>query len=163
MGENTPNIDSRYSPIYQRGGTGTPPAQGSRWTSADESPQHRSDTPVAPLRGETPDPVANVVEVIPEGVPQNNATVPPSQRLNPFVLALWLLGAALLALGLWAVFAPLQVDEATINGPFPQWIFIISQSAGGIVVSGSILLAAAGALSAIRWDRRRGGAPAQKR
>lgn len=157
MGENTPNIDSRYSSIYQRGGSGTPATHSSRWTSPSEPPPQRPDAPADPPLSSTPDAAANVVEVIPEGAPQNQAVAPPSQRLNPFVLALWLLGAALLALGLWAVFAPLQVDETALNGPFPQWIFIISQSAGGIVVSGSILLAAAGALSAVRWDRRRAG------
>jgi uncharacterized membrane protein YhdT len=92
---------------------------------------------------------------MPEGGDSTGSTAPASHRVNPFVLTLWVLGVALLALGLWAVFAPLQVDETTVNGSFPQWIFIISQSAGGIVVSGTILLAAAGALSAIFWDRRR--------
>ena len=99
---------------------------------------------------------------MPEGAAPAAAASFPGPGFNPFVLVLWLLGAALLVLGLWAVFAPLQVDEAAINGPFPQWIFIISQSAGGIVVSGSILLAAAGALSAHRWDRRKSTPPAQQ-
>ncbi|WP_309070077.1 hypothetical protein [Arthrobacter sp.] len=164
MGESTPNIDSRYSPIYQRGGTagtggaGAPAAHGSRWASPGEPPQQRPDAPAEPDLPPAPDAGANVVEVVPEGVPHNDAAVSAGRRFNPFLLALWLLGAALLALGLWAVFAPLQVDETAVNGPFPQWIFIISQSAGGIVVSGSILLAAAGALSAVRWDRQRGSA-----
>jgi hypothetical protein len=159
MGENTPNIDSRYSPIYQRGGTGTPTTHGSRWTSPGEPPLQRPDTPVQPLASSAPVDTASVVEVVPEGAAPAGASSFPGPGFNPFVLILWLLGAALLVLGLWAVFAPLQVDEAAINGPFPQWIFIISQSAGGIVVSGSILLAAAGALSAHRWDRRKFRSP----
>ena len=155
MGENTPNIDNRYSPIYQRGGTGAPAADDGRWSSPGEPPQQRPDTPPeAPAHPSSEEP-ANVVEVMPEGVATPGSVASASQRINPFVLVLWLLGVALLALGFWAVLAPLQVDETAVNGPFPQWIFIISQSAGGIVVSGSILLAAAGALSAISWDRRR--------
>lgn len=154
MGENKPNIDSRYSPIYQRGGSGAPAAQSSRWSSTRE-PQQRPDTPSEPPAQLSPAEPANVVEVIPEEAAPSSSAAAASQRINPFVLVLWLLGAALLVLGLWAVFAPLQVDETAINGPFPQWVFIISQSAGGLVVSGSILLAAAGALSAIFWDRRR--------
>lgn len=155
MGENTPNIDSRYSPIYQRGGTGVQAARESRWPSSGDSPQQRPDTPPEAPAHPSPEEPANVVEVMPEGGDSPGSTTLTGQRINPFVLTLWVLGAALLALGLWAVFAPLQVDEATVNGSFPQWIFIISQSAGGIVVSGAILLAAAGALSAIFWDRRR--------
>lgn len=157
MGENTPNIDNRYSPIYQRGGTGTPATPGNRRTSPGEPQRHRQ-RPVAPSEAPThpsPEEEANVVEVMPQGGGPPGPAAPTGQRINPFVLVLWLLGAVLLVLGLWAVFAPLQVDETAINGPYPQWIFIISQSAGGIVVSGSILLAAAGALSAIFWDRRR--------
>lgn len=160
MGENTPNIDSRYSPIYQRGGTGVPAAQNTRWSSPQD-PQLRSDAlPEAPARP-SPEEPANVVEVMPEGAAPPNSAASTGAHINPFVLVLWFLGAALLVLGLWAVFAPLQVDETALNGPFPQWIFIISQSAGGIVVSGSILLAAAGALSAIFWDRRRRTNPHQ--
>lgn len=157
MGENTPHIDSRYSPIYQRGGTGAPESHASRGASPGASQQRLPDTlPEAPERHPLPADSANVVEVTPEVSRPSDADAVPGQRINPFVLALWLLGAALLALGLWAVFAPLQVNETAINGgQFPQWIFIISQSAGGIVVSGSILLAAAGALSALFWDRRR--------
>lgn len=157
MGENTPNIDSRYSPIYQRGGTGSPDAQESRWPSSGEPQQQRSDThPEAPHQLPIPVDSAAVVEVMPDGSGASASAPSERPRRNPFVLALWLLGAALLALGLWAVFAPLQVHETAIDGgPFPQWIFIISQSAGGIVVSGSILIAAAGALSAVFWDRGR--------
>lgn len=157
MGENTPNIDSRYSPIYQRGGTGSPDAHESRWPSPGEPQQQRSNTlPEAPAQHPVPVDSAAVVEVMPDGSGASDSTASERPRRNPFVLALWLLGAALLALGLWAVLAPLQANEAAINGgPFPQWIFIISQSAGGIMVSGSILIAAAGALSAVFWDRGR--------
>lgn len=157
MGEDPPNIDNRYSPIYQRGGTGTPTTPGNHRTSHGE-PQRQQQRPVAPSEAPahpSPEEEANVVEVTPQDGGHPGSAAPAGRRINPFVLVLWLLGAALLALGLWAVFAPLQVDETAINGPYPQWIFIISQSAGGIVVSGSILLAAAGALSAIFWDRRR--------
>lgn len=156
MGENTPNIDNRYSPIYQRGGTGAPTPPGNRRTSPGKPQQQRrpASPPEAPAHP-SPEEEANVVEVTPQDSGPPVSAAPAAQRINPFVLVLWLLGAVLLVLGLWAVFAPLQVDETAINGPYPQWIFIISQSAGGIVVSGSILLAAAGALSAIFWDRRR--------
>lgn len=153
MGENTPNIDNRYSSIYQRGGSGSPTTQGGRWSSPKEPPQ-RPIVPDEAHAPSSPDEPANVVEVMPAGAVQPDAGAA-DKWINPFVLVLWLLGAAMLALGLWAVFAPLQVDQTAISGPFPQWIFIISQSAGGIVVSASILLTAAGALSAVFWDRRR--------
>ncbi|GAB3553153.1 hypothetical protein GCM10027404_25050 [Arthrobacter tumbae] len=153
MGENTPNIDNRYSSIYQRGGGASSASQGGRWSSPKEAPQRPAVAEEAPAPS-SPDEPANVVEVMPTGAVRPD-TGPADKWINPFVLVLWLLGAAVLALGLWAVFAPLQVDQTAINGPFPQWIFIISQSAGGIVVSGSILLATAGALSAVFWDRRR--------
>ncbi|WP_299168025.1 hypothetical protein [uncultured Arthrobacter sp.] len=155
MGENTPNIDNRYSPIYQRGGTGAPHASpGSRWTAPEEPPHRRQGTSPEPQPPRPAEEQANVVEVMPQEAAPDADTATPAGRFNPFVLILWLLGAALLALGLWAVFAPLQVDETAINGPFPQWIYIISQSAGGMVVGGSIFLAAGAWLSAVSWERR---------
>ncbi|KRF09137.1 hypothetical protein ASH00_05655 [Arthrobacter sp. Soil782] len=152
MGENTPNIDNRYSSIYQRGG-GSSTTPGDRWPVPKEPPQQRRAVSEAHT-ATSPEQPANVVEVMPAGAVLPDPG-PAHPRFNPFVLVLWLLGAAMLAFGLWAVFAPLQVDQTAVSGPFPQWIFIISQSAGGIIVSASILLTAAGALSAVFWDRRR--------
>lgn len=159
MGDQTPQIDNRYSAIYQRGGTGAKAVRTNAPASPGAAQQNHPDTPptgsAQPVRPSAEAP-ANVVEVLPEGVaPSERVAGSGGARINPFVLFLWVLGAGLLALGLWAVFAPLQVEETAINGPFPQWVYIISQSAGGIVVSGSILLAAAGALSALSWDGSR--------
>lgn len=155
MGD-TGHFDSRYDPIYQRGGTGNagaPPVNGANVAPAP-GPREHPAAPVGQSPRSEPEDEANVVEVSPVGALPSDAPGPPS-GLNPFVVALWILGAALLVLGLWAVFAPLQVDETAVNGPFPQWVFLVSQSAGGIVISGSIVTAVAGALSALAWEQRR--------
>lgn len=156
MGEDAPHIDSRYSPIYQRGGTGS--SSTGAPAGAVGHPDHGSASPRPQAQGRIrPDEPASVAELRPPGSDQSAEPAPTGQspaKVNPFVVLLWLLGLGLLVLGLWAVFAPLQVEETALTGPFPQWVFIISQSAGGLVVSGSIFLAAAAVLSALTWERR---------
>lgn len=66
MGENTPNIDNRYSPIYQRGGTGAPHASpGSHWIAPEEPPRRQGASPELRPSRPTGEP-ANVVEVMPQ-------------------------------------------------------------------------------------------------
>lgn len=163
MGENTPHIDNRYSPIYQRGGTGPAAPRTNGSTPAKPSGQQHVPPAAPPQAAPASRPTAgdpsHIVEVLPEGAapaPESvQTTRHPILRINPFVVVLWILGAGLLCVGLWALFAPMQVDETSLAGPFPQWIFVVSQSAGGIILGGSILLAAAGVLSGLFWERRR--------
>ncbi|GAB3542939.1 hypothetical protein GCM10027403_36400 [Arthrobacter tecti] len=185
MGDNTPHIDNRYSPIYQRGGTGqrpngsTPgpasgPAGGQMPAASQQRPPSFAQAPApsdapkvhtppgAQAPSGTPAPSgdqANIVEVLPEGAPRpvdrSRGTGPAILRINPFVVVLWLVGAGVMAIGLWVLFAPMQMDESSLTEPFPQWIFIVGQSAGGILMSGAIILTAAGVLSALFWERRR--------
>ncbi len=175
MGENTGHIDNRYSPIYQRGGSGitaTPPVTasvssipgGTESASARQiqSTSARLPDTRAPQSGvsRTADAdAASIVEVLPEEsattAPGSGTQKPGLLRVNPFAAILWFLGTAIVALGLWALFAPMRIEDDLLAGPYPQWIFIVSQSAGAILMGGSIVLAAAGVLSALRWERRR--------
>lgn len=175
MGENTGHIDNRYSPIYQRGGSGSS-ATPSASASVSSIPRATEPAPARPMRSTSaslPDArvsqsgaartadadAASIVEVLPEGSvatpPSSEARKPGLLRVNPFAAILWFLGTAIIALGLWALFAPMGIEDDILAGPYPQWIFIVSQSAGAILMGGSIVLAAAGVLSALKWERRR--------
>ncbi|WP_028280531.1 tetraspanin family protein [Arthrobacter sp. H5] len=166
MGTNESDIDNRYSPIYQRGGTngsssggkvaGAAPAR----TESDAHRSHREAQSFAAIP-ETADLGATdsgqIAEVIPtDAQPGRDTPRRGFSAVNPFVVVLWILGIGLTAFGLWVFFAPLQVDETSImSGPYPQWIYLASQSAGGLLVSGTLLLGAAITLSALLWERGR--------
>lgn len=176
-----PDIDRRFNPIYQRGGPTTEtrsndgdaaPAgisgSASSGEARDQAPDGAEPSRAAqhvPHAPESPDNsgssgnseshgAGRIAEVIPAG-----AVSAPARRgrgiPNPFLVGLWLLGAGLVGFGLWAVFAPLQMEDASMmGGPYPQWIFFVAQSASGIIVAGVIALCTAAALHAAFWERR---------
>lgn len=161
MATNESDIDSRYSPIYQRGGTNGSSSGGKITAVASaraESDTHgpRRETQSFAAAPEAAD-SGQIAEVIPtDAQPEKNTPTRSFSAVNPFVVVLWILGIGLTAFGLWVFFAPLQVDETSImSGPYPQWIYLASQSAGGLLVSGTILLGAAITLSALLWERSR--------
>jgi hypothetical protein len=169
-------FDDRYDPIYQRGHRN--PADGG---PQDLSAEHAGEPTASPGKaandgaqagfaaapaprpasGEQAGP-AGISEVVPPelaGREEEHAAVPPRPKFNPFLLALWLLGAGAIALGLWGALGPITA----MDDPFgtstgfgsPQWIYLFATLSPGLVAGGLMAFTAALALHSLDWQRRR--------
>jgi hypothetical protein len=171
-------FDDRYDPIYQRG-HGIPADAGPQDLSAERaggttgSPGKAANdgaqagflaAPAAarPASGDQAGP-AGISEVVPPELAgreeEHDAAVPPRPKFNPFLLALWLLGAGAIALGLWGALGPITAmdDPFGTSSGFgsPQWMYLFAALSPGLVAGGLMALATALALHSLAWQRRR--------
>jgi hypothetical protein len=180
-------FDDRYDPIYQRGhripADGRPQdlsaettdraaGNGSRAASAGIE---RTEAGFAAAAAPRPTPAAHptstdltgaagISEVVPPelaGREQGQDPAPaPRSKFNPFLLALWLLGAGGITLGFWAALGPVMTmnDPFGVNSGFgpPEWIYLLSMLSPGLIAGGLTALAAALVLHSLAWQRRRG-------
>jgi hypothetical protein len=171
-------FDQRYDSIYQRGGQAHETARSG---GRPASPQIATPRPAAaaaePARDARPSPAfraaatelagdsiaesTGIAEIIPpDAVPQVRPAGPPAARwkMNPFLVALWVLGLGLTVLGGWGSVAPyvVQMDymgtQGVPNG-FP-WFIMVSTLAPNVVFAGLVIIAGTLALHAVGWIRR---------
>ena len=181
-----PGFDERYDPIYQRGHQGQAPgtaqsarASGNgqiRQASASGSgpasqpvprpPEHapfgRTDHPGRPadhsrdgLHGGP-----GISEVAPAGAAAEAGEPAESvaRKINPFLLALWLIGLAALGLGIFSAMVPLGLIDTDQFAPGPDpsvWLFILPTLSPGFLSGGFACIGLALGLHALAWQRRR--------
>ncbi|MGW6171918.1 hypothetical protein ACWF5H_00350 [Arthrobacter sp. NPDC055138] len=171
-------FDQRYDSIYQRGGVAHETA---RSAARPAVPQVAPARPAAPpavhakdarpafnaaateLEGDSLAQSTGIAEIIPpdaaaqvrpEGTPAAHRTI------NPFLVALWVLGLGLTAFGTWASVAPYLIEmeaEAVPSSPFgPPWYFLLSTVAPNVLLAGLVTIAGVLTLHAVGWTRRHG-------
>ncbi|MCW2131043.1 hypothetical protein [Arthrobacter sp. VKM Ac-2550] len=180
-------FDDRYDPIYQRGhrlpADGRPqdlsaePAgrTAGNGSKAGSAGNERAEAGFAAAPAARPTPAAHptstdltgaagISEVVPPELAgreeEHDAAPAPRSKFNPFLLALWLLGAGAITLGFWAALGPVM----TMNDPFgtssgfgpPEWMYLLGILSPGLVAGGLMALAAALVLHSLAWQRRRG-------
>ncbi|AUI50775.1 hypothetical protein [Arthrobacter crystallopoietes] len=177
-------FDDRYDPIYQRGhrvpADGRPqdlsaePA-GRIAGNGSRAANERSEAGFAAAAAPRPAPAAHpastdltgaagMSEVVPPELAgrseEQDAAPAPRSKFNPFLLALWLLGAGAIALGFWAALGPVMTmnDPFGVNSGFgpPEWIYLLSMLSPGLIGGGLTALVAALLLHSLAWQRRRG-------
>lgn len=166
----TEGFDPRYDPAFQRGYSGTP-ATGARPTRrrADVEPSQHDADYIELFPPQSRETVRPAVEPAPEGadtadqepmVPETPVVAgsPLAVRGNPFVMALWIIAAALIAGGLGAywygqsIFTSItEVEPATyvLSG-------FLTDIAPWLVACGVLTAVAVVVLHAAAWRRREG-------
>jgi hypothetical protein len=101
--------------------------------------------------------------VPPDAAPQVRPEGAPAARwkINPFLVALWLLGLGLTVFGAWGSVAPyvVQMDFMGTQGTMPNgfpWFVMVSTLAPNVVFAGLVIIAGALTLHAVGWSRRHG-------
>ncbi|MEV7649554.1 hypothetical protein [Arthrobacter sp. NPDC089319] len=174
MSASPSQFDQRYDTIYQRGGdapeaarsvglTAPGPAAGATPAArVAEQTQPAFRAPATELVGDSVAQSTGIAEVIPpDAAPQVRPEGTPAHRtINPFLVALWVLGLGLTAFGTWASVAPYLIEmeaEAVPSSPFgPPWYFLLSTVAPNVLLAGLATIAGVLTLHAVGWTRRRG-------
>lgn len=155
-------FDQRYDSIYQRGGDARgAPRAGAR--PAASGPAFRTAATERATDG-SPEHATGIAEVIPpDAAPQVRPEGTPAVRgkVNPFLVALWVLGLGLAVFGAWGSVAPYFIEVQAADPfnaqPFgPPWSFVLSTFAPNLLVAGLIIIAGVLTLHAVNWSRRRG-------
>jgi hypothetical protein len=168
-------FDHRYDSIYQRGGEAHATARSG---GRPATPQIAASRPAAPtaeharpafsaaateLAGDSVAQSTGIAEIIPpDAAPQLRPEGAPAARrkINPFLVALWVLGLGLSAFGAWASFAPYLIEMeamAAPSSPFgPPWSFLLSTVAPNVLLAGLISIVGVLTLHAVGWMRRHG-------
>ncbi|MET1152776.1 hypothetical protein [Arthrobacter sp.] len=172
-------FDQRYDSIYQRGG-GAP--ETARSGGRPSTPQMAASRPAAPTAGHARDarPAVSAAatelagdsvaqstgigEIIPpDAAPQVRPEDAPAARrkINPYLVALWVLGLGLTVLGAWGSVAPyvVQMDSMGTQGPMPNgfpWFIMVSTLAPNVAFAGLVIIAGTLTLHALGWIRRHG-------
>jgi len=129
----------------------------------DHAPQHgRPESFAAPLDRQAAEHHGHsgISEVVPSDADpgHDEPARRPAPRFNPFLLALWLLGLAVLGLGVFSAMVPMGLADSDPFGVNPEpsvWMFILPSLAPGLLGSGTICLGLALAVHAVAWQRRR--------
>jgi hypothetical protein len=151
-------FDTRYSPIYQRGGAPAGPSALPGSTGASGT-----STAAGPAVIEAAGPA--VVEVVPADTPVRPEVPAQDERagraFNPFVAVLWVLGIALTAAGIWAGLAPALIPPQPSTGGMETlvmpWPYLLPSMSPGAIAGGIVSLVAALALHARHWQQRHAG------
>lgn len=101
-----------------------------------------------------------ISEVAPAGDPAGPAEPAASaaRKINPFLLALWLVGIVALGLGIFSALVPLGVIDTDRFAPGPDpsvWLFILPTLSPGFLSGGFACIGLALGLHALAWRRRR--------
>ncbi|MFT4471051.1 hypothetical protein ACMX2H_14215 [Arthrobacter sulfonylureivorans] len=176
MSASPSQFDQRYDTIYQRGGDAPETARSVGLTasgpSADatvaapnaDNARRAVPAPAAELAGDSVAQSTGIAEVIPpDAAPQARAEGAPAARrkINPYLLALWVLGLGLTAFGAWGSVAPYVVDmnlmgaQGAMDNGFP-WFIMVSTLAPNVVFAGLVIIAGTLTLHAVGWMRRHG-------
>ncbi|TJY70141.1 hypothetical protein E4J89_08165 [Arthrobacter sp. CAU 1506] len=176
MSASRSQFDQRYDTIYQRGGdaaetarsvglTAPGPAAGATPAApVAEQSQPAFRAPAAELGGDSMAQSTGIAEVIPpDAAPQVRPEGAPAARrkINPYLVALWVLGLGLTAFGAWGSVAPylVEMDPQGMQGFMPNgfpWFIMISTLAPNVVFAGLVIIAGALTLHAVGWIRRHG-------
>jgi hypothetical protein len=164
--QGTPNIDPRFDPAFQRGfdgsvtvtrrraAPGTPSVTPAQDRSAQQAPVQRPNLPARPPV--SPPEVAAAVETEPEAdVVEEEVVV--TRGANPFVIALWVIAAVLVAVGAWGIEwarAAFLTESLTTNVDYVlvEIVRVAAPASIGLGVATAIGLLF---LSAVRWQRKR--------
>lgn len=175
MSASPSQFDQRYDTIYQRGGdapeaarsvglTAPGPAAGATPAArVAEQTQTAFRAPATELVGDSVAQSTGIAEVIPpDAAPQvrPEGVSAARRKINPYLVALWLLGLGLTAFGTWASFAPYLIEMqamAAPTSPFgPPWSFLLSTVAPNVLLAGLVTIAGVLTLHAVTWMRRHG-------
>lgn len=101
-----------------------------------------------------------ISEVAPAGDPAGSAEPAESaaRKINPFLLALWLVGLVTLGLGIFSALVPLGLINTDQFDPGPDpsvWLFILPTLSPGFLGGGFACIGLALGLHALGWQRRR--------
>jgi len=166
-------FDQRYDSIYQRGGEALETARSG---GRPATPQIAAARPAAPtaeyarpafsaaateLAGDSVAQSTGIAEIIPpDAVPQvrPDGAQSAGRKVNPFLVALWVLGIALSAFGAWGSVAPTFIEmQATPTTAFgPPWYLVLYTLAPNVLIAGLITIAGVLVLHAVDWTRRHG-------
>ena len=173
-------FDQRYDSIYQRGGEAPDSARSGGRSAASQLAARPAEAAPGPARDARPKPgfrdaatelagenaaeSTGIAEVVPpDAAPQVRPEGAPAAhwKINPFLVALWLLGLGLTVLGAWGSVAPyvVQMDFMGTQGTMPNgfpWFVMVSTLAPNVVFAGLVIIAGTLTLHAVGWIRRHG-------
>ena len=160
-----PNIDPRFDPAFQRGFDGdvtvtrrrATPGAPSVTPAQDRSAQEPVQRPNLPARPPvSPAEAPAAVETEPEaGLIAEDAAV--TRGANPFVIALWVIAAVLVAVGAWGIQwarAAFLTESLTTNVDYVL-VEIVRVAAPASIGLGAATAIGLLFLSAVRWQRKR--------